>query len=221
MNIQDRIRQIEKTLFGTGARLIPVTKTFGPDLIMEAYEAGYRDFGENRVQELLEKKDSLPADVQWHLIGHLQTNKVKYIAGFIHLIQSVDSVKLLEEIQKQAAKAGCRIKVLLQVHIADEENKTGWDPQELRRWFEEGGPAFFPDVDFRGLMGIATLTSDKDKIRDEFRLLAGLKKEFSERFTFPNVALEELSMGMSSDYSIAVEEGSTMVRMGTAIFGGR
>ncbi len=219
--VKKNLRELENSLDGYAARLLPVSKTFGPDLILEAYEAGYREFGENRVQEILEKKELLPADIQWHLIGHLQSNKVKYIAGFIALIHSVDSEKLLEEIQKQALKAGRKIPVLLQVHIAQEESKTGWDADELRDWMKGAGPDRFPDVLFKGLMGLATNTPEEAVVRNEFKSLAALKKEFAAGYSFPNVEMEELSMGMSSDYRIALEEGSTMVRMGTAIFGGR
>jgi pyridoxal phosphate enzyme (YggS family) len=219
--IKKNLSELEKSIQGGKARLLPVSKTFLPELIMEAYEAGYREFGENRVQEILEKRDKLPADIQWHLIGHLQSNKVKYIADFIALIQSVDSEKLLQEIEKQAIKAGRQIAVLLQVHIAEEEHKSGWDRAELLAWMLDGGPARFPNVLFRGLMGLATNTQDKDKVRYEFRGLAELKKEIDARITYPNVKMEELSMGMSQDYETALEEGSTMVRMGTAVFGGR
>jgi pyridoxal phosphate enzyme (YggS family) len=219
--VSKNLSEIEKELAGTGARLLPVSKTFPPVRIQEAYDAGYRDFGENRVQEILEKRPQLPGDIRWHLIGQLQTNKVKQIAGFIHLIQSVDSEKLLAEIQKQAFRHSRRIPVLLQVHIAEEESKSGWDAGELQRWVEEGGPGRFPDVEFRGLMGMATFTDDKEKIRMEFRLLANLKAMLSSVKQFPNFRMEELSMGMSGDYQIAAEEGSSMVRMGSAIFGDR
>lgn len=220
-NVKKNLAELEKSMQGSRARLLPVSKTFGPELILEAWEAGYREFGENRVQEILEKKDKLPPDIQWHLIGHLQTNKVKYIADFIALIQSADSEKLLAEIEKQAVKAGRQIPVLLQVHIAEEEHKSGWDPDELRQWMQAGGPARYPHILFRGLMGLATYTTDQEKIRREFRMLAALKQELEVQYTFPNFIPDELSMGMSSDYQIAVEEGSTMVRMGTAVFGGR
>ena len=220
-NVKKNLAELEKSIQGSRARLLPVSKTFGPELILEAYEAGYREFGENRVQEILEKREKLPADIRWHLIGHLQSNKVKYIAEFIALIQSVDSEKLLQEIEKQAAKAGRQIPVLLQVHIAEEEHKSGWDATELRQWMQEAGPARFPHVLISGLMGLATNSPDEEKIRAEFRGLSDLQKELSSEYSYPNLQLKELSMGMSSDYRIAMEEGSTMVRMGTAVFGGR
>ena len=212
---------IEKALEGSASRLLPVSKTFPVSRIMEAYEAGYRDFGENRVQEILEKKAQMPEDIRWHLIGQLQTNKVKYLADFIFLIHSVDSEKLLAEIEKQASKHERQIPVLLQVHIAEEETKSGWDAGELRLWLAAGGPSRYPHVLFRGLMGMATNTDDMELVRAEFRGLANLKKEFSENQQYPNFKMEELSMGMSSDFKVAMEEGSTMVRMGSAIFGGR
>jgi pyridoxal phosphate enzyme (YggS family) len=217
----ENLARIEADLKGFSARLLPVSKTFPPEKIMEAYLAGYRDFGENRVQELLEKKEQLPDDIRWHLIGHLQTNKVKFIAPFVHLIHSVDSEKLLVEIQKQAERLGRRIQVLLQVQIADEETKSGWDANALRHWLALGSPANFPEVDFIGLMGMATNTADMEKVRNEFRMLASLKKEFEALKHLPNVRMQELSMGMSGDFRIALEEGSTMVRMGSAVFGSR
>lgn len=219
--VKKNLGELEKSIQGSKARLLPVTKTFGPELIFEAYQAGYREFGENRVQEILEKKDKLPSDIQWHLIGHLQSNKVKYIADFIALIQSVDSEKLLLEIEKQAKKAGRIIPVLLQVHIAEEENKSGWDAHELLDWMRQGGPSRFPNVQIKGLMGLATYSEDEVKVRSEFRSLADLKNTIAENFSFPNCRMEELSMGMSSDFRLALDEGSTMVRMGTAVFGGR
>jgi pyridoxal phosphate enzyme (YggS family) len=219
--IAENIRLIEKELASSRARLLPVSKTFPPERILEAYRAGCRDFGENRVQEILEKKALLPQDIRWHLIGHLQTNKVKQIAGFIHLIHSVDSEKLLAEIDRQGARHGRQIACLLQVFIAKEETKSGWDPDELRTWFREGGPARYPHIRIRGLMGMATFTDDESVVRAEFRNLGHLFAELARTAHFPNCQMEELSMGMSGDYRIACEEGSTLVRMGTAVFGGR
>jgi len=203
------------------AKLLPVSKTFPADKILQAYEAGYRDFGENKVQEVLLKKELLPADIRWHIIGHLQTNKVKSIAPFVFLIHSVDSEKLLLEIEKQAAKCGKKVSCLLQVFISDEETKFGWDPEDLRKWVQDKGPERFPNVMIRGLMGMASNTSDLDQVRREFGGLKALFDEFSGHFSFPNFKMEELSMGMSGDFKVACEEGSTMVRMGSAIFGGR
>lgn len=219
--VRKNLETIESQLIGSQARLLVVTKTFPPERIMEAYEAGYRAFGENKVQELLEKKDKLPGDVSWHLIGHLQTNKVKYIASFIACIQSVDSEKLLEEIEKQASKANRTIPVYLQVYIATEETKSGWNPAELEAWFEAKGPERFPSVQFAGLMGMASFSQDHDLVRTEFRSLRQLRDRLVQKFSFPNVELKELSMGMSGDFPIALEEGSTMIRMGSAVFGPR
>lgn len=219
--VRKNLETIESQLHGSKAKLLVVTKTFPPNRILEAYEAGYRAFGENKVQELLEKKVQLPDDVKWHLIGHLQTNKVKYIAPFIDCIQSADSEKLLEEVEKQALKAKRRIRVFLQVFIAKEETKSGWDPEELQAWFNEGGPERFPSLDFSGLMGMASFSDDKELVRSEFRRLRQLRDRLVENFSFPNVDLKDLSMGMSGDFAIAVEEGSTMIRMGSAVFGPR
>lgn len=220
-HVKKNLETIESELVGSKARLLVVTKTFSPERIMEAYESGYRAFGENKVQELLEKKEKLPTDIEWHLIGHLQTNKVKYIAPFIHCIQSVDSEKLLEEIEKQAKKNGRRIQVLLQVYIAKEDTKSGWDPLELEAWFADKGPSRFPSLDFAGFMGMASFSTDWELVRSEFRQLRQWQEAWSEQFSFPNVELKELSMGMSGDFRIAVEEGSTMIRMGSAVFGPR
>lgn len=220
-HVKKNLETIESELVGSKARLLVVTKTFSPERIMEAYESGYRAFGENKVQELLEKKVKLPTDIEWHLIGHLQTNKVKYIAPFIHCIQSVDSEKLLEEIEKQAKKNGRRIQVLLQVYIAKEDTKSGWDPLELEAWFADKGPSRFPSLDFAGLMGMASFSTDWELVRSEFRQLRQWQEAWSQQFSFPNVELKELSMGMSGDFRIAVEEGSTMIRMGSAVFGPR
>ena len=220
-HVRKNLETIESELLGSKAKLLVVTKTFPPQRILEAYMAGYRAFGENKVQELLEKKDDLPADIRWNLIGHLQTNKVKYIASFIDCIQSVDSEKLLEEIEKQARKTNRTIRIFLQVFIATEETKSGWDPAELEAWFEAKGPDRFPSVKIAGLMGMASFSDQTELVRSEFRRLRELKERLSEKYTFANVHLEELSMGMSGDFKIALQEGSTMIRMGSAVFGPR
>jgi len=205
-------RNIESIAAGLrpGCRLIAVSKTHPPELIREAYDAGQRVFGENKVQEMVAKYEVLPKDIQWHLIGHLQTNKVKYIAPWVSLIHSVDSSKLAEEIDKQGKKVGRVIPCLLQVHIAEEETKFGFDRNEVLDFVRN---AHLPNIRIEGLMGMATLTDDTDQIRKEFKTLHGLFVEIGN--------MKELSMGMSSDYKIAMEEGSTMVRIGTAIFGKR
>ena len=219
--INKNLKSIEAELAPFGTKLLPVTKTFGIDLILEAYDAGYRSFGENRVQELLEKYEALPKDIEWHLIGHLQSNKVKYIAPFIGMIQSVDSEKLLAEIDKQAAKSGRIIPILLQVYIASEESKFGWDAGELLPWVNEKMYLKYPHVLVQGLMGMASNSEDENLVRSE---LKGLKTQFEnlKKESIPGVfEMKVLSMGMSSDYIMACEEGSTLVRMGSAIFGKR
>lgn len=218
-DIQENIAHIQKTI-GERAKLIAVTKTKPVALLQEAYEAGCRDFGENRVQEMVEKQPQLPADVRWHQIGHLQTNKVKYIAPFVALIHSVDSVSLLTEINKQAAKNGRVIDCLLQIFIAQEETKFGLSPDEARALLSGDDLKALDNVRIIGLMGLATNTEDQAQVRQEFRGLKGLYDELAQ-IQRPSVAFSELSMGMSGDYGLAIEEGSTMVRVGSAIFGSR
>ncbi|MGF7216104.1 hypothetical protein GGR92_002269 [Spirosoma lacussanchae] len=217
--IAENIRQIETDLQGR-ARLIAVTKTKPVSMLAEAYEAGCRLFGENRVQEMADKQPQLPADVEWHLIGHLQTNKVKYIAPFVTLIHSIDSLKLLQEVNKQAARYNRVIECLLQIYIADEETKFGLLPDEAAILLNSPELDALPNVRIIGLMGLATNTDDQEQIRREFR---GLKTLYDNLATLhrPMLAFRELSMGMSGDYRIAVEEGSTLVRVGSAIFGSR
>jgi PLP dependent protein len=220
MSVADRLKNITKELPGH-CKLIAVTKTHPADIILEAYNAGHRIMGENKVQELVGKYEELPRDIEWHLIGHLQSNKVKFIAPFVSLIHSIDSVKLLQEVNKQAEKNSRQINCLLQVHIAEEESKFGFSPEELFDVFEKSRIESLHAVRIIGLMGMATLTEDQEQIRREFR---GLKKLFNQLGSMQlpaNTAMIELSMGMSSDYSIAIEEGSTMVRIGSAIFGNR
>jgi pyridoxal phosphate enzyme (YggS family) len=200
--------------------LVAVSKTFHAELIKSAYDCGQRDFGENYVQEWLSKKDLLPVDIRWHFIGHLQTNKVKYIIPGIYLIHSVDSEKLLKEIQKQAQKKSTKVDVLLQVHISEEETKFGFDENELFTIFDNSVHVSHPYVRICGLMGMASFTNDKEKIRSEFKKLNELFCRIKEKFNLPD-AFKILSMGMSSDYKIAIEEGSNMIRIGSAIFGKR
>ena len=218
--IKDQIEQITASL-GTNTTLVAVSKTHSIERIMEAYEAGQRDFGENKVQDLVDKYEALPKDIRWHMIGHLQSNKIKYIAPFVHLIHGVDSFKLLLEIDKQGKKINRPIPVLLQIHIATEESKFGFDPSELEEMLNSFEFTNLTHVQVKGLMGMATFTEDQNQIRAEFR---GLKQLFDEvkKKSLPHfVDLKELSMGMSGDYQIAQEEGSTLVRIGSAIFGSR
>lgn len=201
--------------------LVAVSKTYGADKIEEAYEFGQRVFGENKVQELCDKQLVLPQDIQWHLIGHLQTNKVKYIAPFVSLIHSVDSLKLLQEINKRAAQQNRSIHCLLQMHIASEETKFGLSEQEAIELLESDTFSAMKNVTIAGLMGMATNTSNEAVIRAEF---AGLKHFFNTlkaSYFSTSDSFSTLSMGMSSDYKIAIEEGSTMIRVGSSIFGHR
>jgi pyridoxal phosphate enzyme (YggS family) len=201
--------------------LVAVTKTQPVENIMAAYESGHRVFGENKVQELMSKFESLPKDISWHLIGHLQTNKVKNVAPVVTLIHSVDSVKLLDEIEKQASKNKRIISCLLQVHIAEEETKFGFSKLEVLDFVASAGAANLDHVRVTGLMGMATFTNNQAQVRKEFRGLKMLFEKLRSGTLPPAIRMEQLSMGMSGDYKIAIEEGSTMVRVGTAIFGER
>jgi hypothetical protein len=202
------------------ATLIAVSKTKPVDAIKELYDLGQRDFGENYVQELAEKQPQLPQDIRWHFIGHLQSNKVKYIAPFVHLIHGIDSVKLLKEVNKQASKANRVIPVLLQVHIAKEETKFGFDDAELSTTDWEHELQGLSNIEINGFMGMASFSDDENLVRSEFKTLKRLFDEFEKR-RLPNTKLQTLSMGMSGDYKIALEEGSNLVRVGSLIFGSR
>ncbi len=203
----------------TGTKLVAVSKTKPVEDILELYQLGQREFGENYVQELLDKKGHLPDDILWHFIGHLQSNKVKQLIPFIHLIHGVDSYKLLEEINKQALKYGRVMDCLLQVHIAEEETKFGFDELELSYLFEEQLHEL-KNIRIIGLMGMSTLTDDTYKVRYEFAKLKSLFNKYSH-FKAINFKLSVISMGMSGDYRLAIEEGSTMVRIGSLLFGKR
>ena len=221
MEIQNNIEAFAKKLENTRCRLVAVSKTKPVGAIKQAYDAGQRLFGENKVQELVAKHPELPDDIEWHMIGHLQRNKVKYIAPFISLIHSVDSQRLLEAINKEARKNDRVIDVLLQVHIAREETKYGFDEDELFELIHDIDLPALTHIRIVGLMGMATNTDNIDVIRDEFQSLAQLFKSLQGQKTPDNVVLKELSMGMSSDYEVAIEEGSTLIRVGSAIFGER
>ena len=201
------------------ATVVAVSKTKSIEAIKELYDLGQRDFGENYVQELVEKQASLPEDIRWHFIGHLQTNKVKYIAPFVHLIHGIDSIKLLKEVNKQAVKISRKIDVLLQVHIAKEETKFGFDETEINKNFihELNG---LNNICVKGLMGMASFSDNQNLVGSEFKILKRIFDEHSELQT-PNFKLETLSMGMSADYKIALEEGSSMIRIGSLLFGTR
>ena len=221
MGIKNNIEKFRVELKPFSARLIAVSKTHSVDKIREAYEGGQRIFGENKVQELGEKQPQLPSDIEWHLIGHLQRNKVKYIAPFVALIHSVDSLKLLDEINKQGQKINRKIHCLLQVYIANEDTKFGLAPEEVRELVKSAEISSFEFIAIDGLMGIATLTENKKQIRDEFRSLKQLFDELKNQSLPSSIQMKELSMGMSADYKIALEEGSTLIRVGTSIFGVR
>ncbi|WP_163378007.1 YggS family pyridoxal phosphate-dependent enzyme [Cyclobacterium sp. SYSU L10401] len=220
-DIKDNLKQTLNTFKSTGCRLVAVSKTKPVSDLEEAYAAGIRDFGENKVQELVEKADQLPGDIRWHMIGHLQRNKVKYIAPFIHLIHSVDSLRLLKQIDKEGKKVERVISCLLQVHIAKEETKYGWDEKELMDFLYGEEIKGMKNIQILGLMGMATLTDNSETIRKEFKDLHRLFTQLKSQPLPEQVQLSELSMGMSGDYLIAQEEGSTMVRIGSAIFGAR
>ncbi len=202
-------------------QLVAVSKTKPASLVMQAYEAGQRDFGENKVQEMVEKYEQLPKDIRWHQIGHLQTNKVKYIAPFVHLIHSVDSLKLLHTIQKEAARHNRTINCLLQIHIAEEETKFGLSDEEASAIISEVTLNSLPNIRIVGLMGMATFTEEEGQIRREFKHLKNLFESMKAEAKTHGAEMTVLSMGMSGDYKIAIEEGSTMVRVGSAIFGER
>jgi len=221
MNIAEQYLHFKNEVEAQGAQLIAVSKTKPNEALMEAYNVGCRVFGENKVQEMQAKAESLPADIQWHLIGHLQSNKVKYMASFVHLIHAVDSLKLLEEINKQAAKVSRTINCLLQIHIAKEETKFGLDEVELFEILESETFANLSNIKIVGLMGMATNTTDTALIESEFAGLKALFERLKAGKTYPNTDWQELSMGMSGDYQLAIKHGSTMVRIGSAIFGER
>lgn len=211
-NYENILRQIPADV-----TLIAVSKTRTVEEIRQLYDLGQRDFGENRIQEMVEKHSELPKDIRWHMIGPVQENKIKYMADFVHIIHGIDKVKRLKEIQNQAEKAGRIQEVLLQLHIAKEDTKFGMSAEEAEEILKSNPQQLYPNVRITGLMGMATFTEDMDVVRNEFR---GLKNIFGDlQKKFP--ALVNLSMGMSGDFEIAIEEGSTMVRIGSAIFGER
>ena len=217
MAIGAKIKELQ-LLLPQGVKLVAVSKFHPVEALMEAYEAGQRIFGESRVQELLVKHEALPKDIEWQMIGHLQTNKVRQIVPFISLIQSVDSVRLIECINREAERIGRVVDILLEIHVAQEESKTGWKYEELVEYLHSEAFSTLNNIRVRGIMGMATNTDDEQTIRADFEQLAkhynNLKPLFSEEF-------DTLSMGMSDDYDLAIECGSTMVRIGSSIFGNR
>jgi pyridoxal phosphate enzyme (YggS family) len=221
MSIADNIKSLKNETNQLKVSLVAVSKTKPAEEVQQAYDAGQRLFGENMVQELVEKYEVLPKDIQWHLIGHLQSNKVKYIAPFISMIQSVDSLKLLQEIDKHAKKHGRIIDCLLQVYIADEETKFGLGFDEVIELMRSEELLSFKNIRIRGLMGIATNTDNEKQVKDEYHELKTFFDGIKQSFFRKDEAFDTLSMGMSADYKIAIEQGSNMVRLGSTIFGQR
>ena len=220
MNVRDNLSKLRASL-PDGVKLVAVSKFHSVATIQEAYDAGQRIFGENRVQELIAKQPVLPGDIEWHFIGSLQTNKVKYIAPFISMIQSVDSLKLMQEINRQAENCNRTIRVLLEVHIAEEESKHGFTPGECITFFSDGISEKYKNIQVCGLMGMATFTDDLAQVGREFSTLQTLFGEIRMMQAIDKSTFTELSMGMSDDYLTAIEAGSTMVRIGSALFGAR
>ena len=216
MPIKENLERIKNTL-PKEVTLVAVSKTKPIEAILEAYDTGHRVFGENKIQEMTQKWEALPRDIEWHMIGHVQRNKVKYMAEYVSLIHGVDSLKLLKEIDKQAKKHNRVIDCLLQVHIAKEETKFGLDPQELWQLMSSMEFKELRHIKIKGLMGMATFTPDLQQVQNEFQFLKTIFEDFKQKFD--NVDI--LSMGMSGDYTLAIKEGSTMVRIGSSIFGAR
>ena len=218
--IEQQIKQISREI-PPQVQLIAVSKTKPNNAILSAYNIGQRHFGENKVQELCDKWESLPKDIHWHIIGHLQTNKVKYIAPFIHLIHAVDSLKLLIEIDKQARKHERTISCLLQFYIAKEETKFGLSYSEAKEILESTAYSSLENINITGVMGMASFVEDEGQIVTEFNELADIFKKLKETFFKNDDSFKEISMGMSGDYALAIEAGSTMIRVGSTIFGSR
>lgn len=219
MDIKKNLTTINHKL-PDNVKLVAVSKTKPSEVIREAYDAGQRIFGENKAQELINKQPELPGDIEWHFIGHLQSNKVKYLAPFVRMVHSVDRPKILKEINKEAKKNNSIIDCLLQFHIAEEATKFGFNMEEVQQLIDSEAFSGYENVRIRGVMGMATFTEDSEQIHREFRTL---KQYFNalKRDYFANQSFDQLSMGMSGDYQIAIEEGSTIVRLGSVIFGAR
>jgi len=220
MSIKQNITKLNHSL-PPGVKLVAVSKTKSNEAIMEAYQSGQRLFGENKVQELLQKWEALPKDIEWHFIGHLQSNKVKYLAPFIAMIHAVDSVKLLNVIQEEGRRLDRKIPCLLQFHIAQEESKFGFSPSEFSQLFEPKDAVQLDHIRFSGVMGMATFTDDDQVINREFADLHRLFEKLKTTYFSESSDFSEISMGMSHDYNLAIQNGSTLVRIGSAIFGDR
>lgn len=221
MKANDKIAQEINAINATlphGVTLIAVSKYHPAEAVMAAYEAGQRDFGESKAQDLVKKHESLPDDIKWHFIGHLQSNKIKYIAPFIHLIHSIDSYRLLQEVDKHAAKACRIINCLLQIHIAEEESKFGFTPEELKAMLEDGAWRKLHNIRIRGVMCMASNTDDEEQIEREFVTVKSLFNEIKKKYFSDDDGFEIISAGMSDDYPIAIKHGSTHVRVGSRIF---
>ena len=215
--IGERITALRATL-PQGVTLIAVSKYHPVEAVQAAYDAGQRDFGESKAQDLKSKYEQLPKDINWHFIGHLQSNKVKYIAPFVHLVHSIDSYKLLNEVNRQGEKAGRRIPCLLQIHIAQEETKFGFTPQECKEMLSMNEWRNLENIELRGVMCMASNTDDTKQIEEEFTTVQRLFNEIKERFFADNERFNIISAGMSDDYPIAIEHGSTHIRVGSSIF---
>ncbi|MDH8701540.1 pyridoxal phosphate enzyme (YggS family) [Dysgonomonadaceae bacterium PH5-43] len=220
MTIVERLNRIKDSL-PANVHLVAVSKFHSNDAIMEAYNAGQRVFGESRVQEVTKKYEDLPKDINWHFIGHLQTNKVKYIAPFITMVHSADSIKLIEELNLCAYKNNRTIDILIQIHIAEEDTKSGFSYSEAESLFKENILSKYPFIKVKGLMGMATYTDNDEQVKKEFAGLSAFFNKIKDTYYRENPDFIELSMGMSDDYLMAVEKGSTMVRIGSKIFGER
>jgi PLP dependent protein len=215
------LEQILTELKKTNTQLVAVSKTKPNETILELYNQGQRTFGENYVQELVDKQAALPKDIEWHFIGHLQSNKVKYIAPYVSMIHSVDSFKLLQEINKQALKKERKIKVLLQFHIAEEDTKFGFNTEGVLQIIDEINNSKLENITICGVMGMATFTDDKAQVQREFRQMKQIFDNIKQTYFSDNQSFTQISMGMSDDYKLAIAEGSTMVRIGSLLFGKR
>ena len=220
MSIAERIKHYQNELAGTTSRLIAISKTKPIEDILKAYEVGQRDFGENKVQELAHKFDQLPKDIKWHMVGHLQRNKVKFLAPFVHLIHGVDSPRLAVAINKEGKKVDRTIPILLQLYIAQEDSKFGFAVDEVMEFLTSQQFKELQNIEVKGLMGIATNTDDNEQVAREFQLLKDTFDQINTQDILP-YKMTELSSGMTNDYKIAIEKGSTMIRIGTDIFGAR
>ncbi len=218
--LADNIRALKQKVPGS-VKIVAVSKNRTVEEILEVYQSGHRIFGENKVQELLTKKEKLPADIEWHLVGHLQTNKVKYVVPFVSMIQSIDSMKLLSLVNREASGYGRIVPCLLQIHIGSEETKYGFRPDDLRQILDSGSLGDLNNIRICGVMGMATFTGDETVIRREFRFLADYFRDLKSNYFNANQYFTEISMGMSGDFGIAIEESSTLIRIGTLIFGER